>query len=85
MINIVGLMNFSIYLIMSLAGYFATFNNTPSLVLERLNIFTGIGQTNLMFIGTVFTVFIFLCAYPLAYIPLRGIVLFKIRIYNNLY
>ena len=42
-VDSVMFMNFIMFIIISVSGYLSTFNNTPGLILERVNVFTGSG------------------------------------------
>ena len=75
----VGL-NWVMYTLISTIGYFSTLNFTNELVLERTLNINGVETgTSLMFIGLILVIMVLVSVYPLAYIPLRGILIYKIN------
>lgn len=67
------------YLFIGLAGYFSTFSNTKSIVIIRDPIPGGPSTTGLMLVAMVLIIFILCLAYPMNFIPLRTMLLYKIN------
>lgn len=71
------IINTAFYLLIGLAGYFSTFSETKSIVIIRDHIGNSDGVSLLMLIAMVLIIFILCLAYPMNFIPLRTMIMYK--------
>jgi hypothetical protein len=69
------------YLAIGLTGYFSTFDKTGVIVIDRDPLKGSVGNlggsTLLMLAGMIMIIFVLCFAYPLNFIPLRSMIVYK--------